>query len=311
MREWLTTAPWPDGLERDIEWALREEFGAPGRYGVFVRSDTNVEDLPGFSGAGLNRTVPNVVGNAAILAAIREVWASPFLERSFAWRQGHMQDPEYVFPSVVVQRAFPSEKSGVLITVDVESGDPNWLTVVTNEGVGGAVDGQAAETLLVHARSGVARLMAPAATPRQRVLAPDGGITEQPASGSDWVLLPKEVRQLVKLAREVPKKLDSMRTAFGEPIPADIEFAFRDGRLALLQIRPFSESKRAQRSQYLAVLDAPAQARGSEPVWIGGVPGEPDLAAEAARRQEEERVAAEEAARQEAERRERMRRGMR
>ncbi len=311
MREWLETAPWPDGLERDIEWALREQFGVPGRYGVFVRSDTNVEDLPGFSGAGLNRTVPNVVGNEAILAAIREVWASPFSERSFAWRQGHMQDPEYVFPSVVVQQAFPSEKSGVLITVDVETGDRNWLTIVTNDGVGGAVDGQAAETLLVNAGNGVVRLLAPAATPRQRVLAPEGGITEVPASGSDWVLLPGEVRQLVKLAREVPKKLDTMRTAFGEPVPADIEFAFRDGRLALLQIRPFSESKRAQRSQYLAVLDAPAQGRGAEPVWIGGLPGQPDPAAEAAKRQEEERLAAEEAARQAAERRERMRRGMR
>ncbi len=311
MREWIAEVEFPASFERDVEWALREQFGAPGRYGVFVRSDTNVEDLPGFSGAGLNRTVPNVVGNDAILAAIREVWASPFSDRSFAWRQGQMQDPEYVFPSVVVQQAFPSEKSGVLITVDVETGDPNWLTVVTNEGVGGAVDGQAAETLLVNARSGVTRLLAPAATPTKRVLAPGGGIELVAASGSEWVLLPGEVRQLVKLARDVPKKLESMRTEFGVPIPADVEFAFRDGRLALLQIRPFSESKRAQRSQYLASLDAPAQARGDEPVWIGGLPGQPDPAAEAAKRQEEERLAAEEAARKEAERRERMRRGMR
>ncbi len=311
MREWIATVEFPDGFERDVEWALREEFGVPGRYGVFVRSDTNVEDLPGFSGAGLNRTVPNVVGNDAILAAIREVWASPFSERSFAWRQGQMQDPEYVFPSVVVQLAFPSEKSGVLITVDVETGDPRWLTIVTNEGVGGAVDGQAAETLLVNARSGVSRLLAPAATPVKRVLAPGGGIDLVAASGSEWVLLPGELRQLVKLARDVPKKLESMRTAFEVPIPADIEFAFRDGRLALLQIRPFSESKRAQRSQYLAQLDAPAQTRGGEPVWIGGRPGEPALAAEAAKRQEEKRLAAEERAREEAERREQMRRGAR
>ena len=311
MREWLQTVEFPDGFERDVEWALRERFGAPGRYGVFVRSDTNVEDLPGFSGAGLNRTVPNVIGNEAILAAIREVWASPFSDRSYAWRQDHMQDPEYVFPSVVVQQAFPSQKSGVLVTVDVETGDPNWLTIVSNEGVGGAVDGQPAETLLVHARTGVTRLLSPAATPLQRVLAPGGGLTKVPASGGEWVLLPGEVRQLVKLARDVPKKLESMRTPFGEPIPADIEFAFRDGRLALLQIRPFSESKRAQRSQHLASLDAPAQARANEPVWIGGVPGQPDPAAEAAKRQEEERLAAEEAARREAERRERMRRGMR
>ena len=50
--------------------------------GVFVRSDTNVEDLPGFTGAGLNKTIPNVVGYDAILQAIREVWASPFSDRA-------------------------------------------------------------------------------------------------------------------------------------------------------------------------------------------------------------------------------------
>lgn len=311
LRAWLAEAPFPPGFETDVEWALREHFGPPGRYGVFVRSDTNVEDLPGFSGAGLNRTVPNVVGNQAILAAIREVWASPFSERSFAWRQAHMTDPENVLASVVVQRAFPAEKSGVLITVDVETGSRRWLTVVTNEGVGGAVEGQPAETLLVDARSGVTRLLAPAATPTKRVLAPEGGIVEQPASGAEWVLEPREVRQLVRLAREVPQRLPSMRTETGEPIPADIEFAFRDGRLALLQIRPFNESRRAQRSQYLAALDATARERDEEPVWIGGVPGRPDPAAEAARQQEEQRIAAEESARKEAERRARARRGVR
>ena len=46
--------------------------------GVFVRSDTNVEDLPGFTGAGLNLTVFNVVGFDNIVKAISEVWASPY-----------------------------------------------------------------------------------------------------------------------------------------------------------------------------------------------------------------------------------------
>lgn len=311
LRSWIAEVEFPPGFETDIEWALREQFGPPGRYGVFVRSDTNVEDLPGFTGAGLNRTVPNVVGNEAILAAIREVWASPFSERSFAWRQAHMSDPENVFPSVVVQQAFPSEKSGVLVTVDVETSSPKWLTIATSEGVGGAVDGQPAETLLVNAGNGVTRLLAPAAAPTKRVLAPAGGVTQVPASGTEWVLQPAEVRQLVRLAREVPQKLPSMRSATGEPIPADVEFAFRGGRLALLQIRPFNESKRAQRSRFLAELDAPARARGDEPVWIGGRPGQPDPAAESAKQQEAAQLAAEEAARQATERRIRERKGVR
>jgi hypothetical protein len=274
VRAWLAEVDLGAGFEAQLRWQLEQHFGRDGSYGVFVRSDTNVEDLPGFSGAGLNQTVPNVVGFEAILAAIREVWASPFTERSYAWRQAHMADPEYVFPAVVVQRAFPSEKSGVLVTVDVESGDPRWLTVAVNEGVGGAVDGQAAESLLVDARRGAVRLLAPASAPTRKVLAPGGGIAVEPASGREVVLERGEIKKLVALAREAPAKIPSLRDPVtGETHPADIEFAFRDGRLAILQIRPYNESRGAQRSQYLAQLDEGLRARGDQRIWIGGVPG--------------------------------------
>jgi hypothetical protein len=56
-------------------------------------------------------------------------------------------------------------------------------------------------------------------------------------------------------------------------VPADIEFAFRGGKLALLQIRPFNESRRAQRSQYLAQLDAAFASRGDDKVLLGALPG--------------------------------------
>ena len=55
-----------------------------------MRSDTNVEDLAGFTGAGLNLTLPNVVGFDNLVRAISQVWASPFTARAFAWRQSHI-----------------------------------------------------------------------------------------------------------------------------------------------------------------------------------------------------------------------------
>ena len=81
-------------------------------------------------------------------------------------------------------------------------------------------------------------------------------IRRVPASGTDAVLKGPEIAQLVSLAAEVPKKIKELRDAKGKPIPADIEFAFRNGQLALLQIRPFVESKSAQANQYLIGLDA-------------------------------------------------------
>lgn len=276
LRGWIEKVDPGPGFEAQLRWNLDNSIGG-GRAGVFVRSDTNVEDLPGFTGAGLNRTVANVVGYDAVLQAIRDVWASPFTDRAYSWRQAHMSKPEYVFPAVVVQRAFDSEKSGVLVTTDVETGDGGQLTVAVNEGVGGAVDGQPAESLRIDVESGAVTVLAQAAASERSVLAPGGGIVRKPTSGTDRLLQPGEIKQLIAFSKQVPARFPSLRTMTGDPVPADIEFAFRNGKLALLQIRPFNESRRAQKSQYLAELDAPFEARGDIKVDLGALVGsQPD-----------------------------------
>ena len=135
------------------------EFGADFKGGVFIRTDTNVEDLPGFTGAGLNLTLFNIVGFDNIVKGITEVWASPYTARAWAWRQSHMSGPEHVYPAVMLMRTVPSDVSGVMVTQDVDSGDRNVLSVAVNEGVGGAVDGQAAESVRIDRNSGSVRLM--------------------------------------------------------------------------------------------------------------------------------------------------------
>ncbi len=272
LRAWIRSAD-PGAEFRDaLRAQLERTFGADGSYGVFVRSDTNVEDLPGFTGAGLNETIANVVGSQKVLEAVRRVWASPFTERAYAWRQAHMESPEYVFPAVVVQYSFPAEKSGVLVTADLEGGLAGWLSVAVSEGVGGAVDGQAAESLRVAGDGSDVRLLAQATASRRRSLAPHGGIVEERASGTSTVLVDGEISQLVELAREAPLRFETLRDEDGKALPADIEFAFRDGKLALLQIRPFVENRGAQQSLYLNELDERALGKRGVAVDIGDVP---------------------------------------
>ncbi len=115
------TDPGP-AFRQELKSAMDRVFGADFKGGVFVRSDTNVEDLPGFTGAGLNLTVPNVVGFDNVVGAIGEVWASPYTARAFAWRQSHMRDPENVYPAVLLLRTVPSEESGVMVTQSLETG---------------------------------------------------------------------------------------------------------------------------------------------------------------------------------------------
>jgi len=75
LRDWFLTVELDAEFVEDLTRKMASEFGPDGSYGVFVRSDTNVEDLPGFTGAGLNLTVPHVVGVDKIIESVRiKVW---------------------------------------------------------------------------------------------------------------------------------------------------------------------------------------------------------------------------------------------
>ncbi len=272
MRRMILEADPGDKFRRKLRKVLEKRFGPDGSYGVFVRSDTNLEDLPEFTGAGLNLTVPHVVGFDNILEAISRVWASPFTERAYAWRQSYMTEPEHVYVSVLLLKSVPAEKSGVLVTQDLESGSSEWLSVAVSQGVGGAVEGQGAEELRIHGESGEIRLMAQASEPRRRVLLPGGGVAGMPSEVKEYLLSPDEIEQLMELARSVHRHFPALRDSDGNPLPADIEFGFLEGRMVLFQIRPFLENIQAQRSSYLISLDGKLENDRSRRVNLNEIP---------------------------------------
>ncbi len=258
-----------DGLRQ----ALEKSIGPDGSYGVFVRSDTNVEDLPGFTGAGLNLTLPNVVGIDQLVKGIPEVWASPFTERAFAWRQSLMDKPENVYPAVLLLKSVPNDKSGVMVTQDIDSGDKAVLSVAVNEGVGGAVDGQSAESLRIDTRDASVRLLASATAVWRRVPAAGGGVDKLPVSGDQSVLKPDEIKQLITLAKQLPDRFPPITDDDGKPAPADIEFGFLNGKLQLFQLRPFLESRDNKGGTYLSDMDNSLQGRMNKTVNMQEVPG--------------------------------------
>jgi hypothetical protein len=260
------------GFRDRLQAALEKNIGPEGSYGVFVRSDTNVEDLPGFTGAGLNLTLPNVVGMDNLLKAIPKVWASPFTARAFAWRQSLMDKPEHVYPAVLLLKSVPNDKSGVMVTQDIDTGDRAVLSVAVNEGVGGAVDGQSAESLRIDTRDGTVHLLASATAVWRRVPAATGGVDKLPVSGDEEVLQPEEIKQLITLARELPERFPPITDDDGKPAPADIEFGFRDGKLQLFQIRPFLESRDSRGSSYLRAMDKSLQGKLNKTINMREVP---------------------------------------
>jgi hypothetical protein len=167
-----------------------------------------------------------------------------------------MKGPEHVYPAVLLLQTVPADKSGVMVTQDLETGDRSILSVAVNEGVGGAVDGQAAESLRIDTRDGSVRVLATATAPWRRVPQASGGVASLPATGSETLLQPAEIRKLIAFAQEIPSRFPPIVDGDGKPAAADVEFAFVDGKLWLLQIRPFNESRQARSSAYLAQMDA-------------------------------------------------------
>ena len=256
-----------------LKAALKDAFGSENPPGVFVRSDTNVEDLAGFTGAGLNLTMPNVIGYENLLQGIMEVWASPFTARAFAWRQSHMSQPEHVYTSILLLESVASDKSGVLVTEDIDTGNRGVVSVAVNEGLGGAVDGQAAESLRITLDDSAVRVLATATAPWRRVPDPKGGLQFLPSSGSDTVLLPGDIEQVIDFVSHLPDKFPPIVDDEGNPTPADVEFGFLNDELRLFQLRPFLDSKLAGGIGYLHQMEARLKDTSSIDVNMNGVPG--------------------------------------
>ncbi|OQW47978.1 MAG: hypothetical protein A4S09_14365 [Proteobacteria bacterium SG_bin7] len=208
--------------------------------GVFVRSDTNAEDLPGFVGAGLNDTIPNVKGVGNILKAIKEVWASPFTEKAFTWREDLIENPWDIFPSVIVQLAAPSEKAGIMIVGSpLEDDEDDVVHLAANEGLGlTAVAGDySSEEVVYHRKSGKIEKLQNAYASHKKVLAPQGGVQDVALAETGQNLLSEtEIKQLAELGDKIQKHLKKEYNIDGK---WDLEWGIIKGKVYLFQIRPF------------------------------------------------------------------------
>ena len=273
LRHWILTADPDPEFRRQLGMRLQEVFGEDGHYSLFVRSDTNVEDLPGFTGAGLNLTVPNVSGFDNVLAAIQQVWSSPYSERAFAWRQQRMSEPQHVYPSVLLMKSVPVDKSGVMLTLDTEMGERNLLTVAVNHGIGGAVQGQFAEELLIDPVSGDIRLLADATAAKKKVLSEDGGLIKEQLDAEGQVLNDTEIKKLIGFAQALSVKFPQLDDS-GQVTAADVEFGFRNGQLVLFQVRPYLKNRRVKKNAYLNQLDKGLERTRHIPVDMSLKPGD-------------------------------------
>jgi pyruvate,water dikinase len=144
IRSWIADHPIPEDLERDIRSAfdtLVSTDAEPDTVTWAVRSSATAEDLPDASFAGQQETFLNVGGIENVLAAIRAVYASLYNDRAIAYRVHHGFAHDDVALSAGVQRMVRSDvgASGVMFTVDTESGFDQAVFVTSSYGLGEAV----------------------------------------------------------------------------------------------------------------------------------------------------------------------------
>jgi pyruvate, water dikinase len=141
IRAAMVEQAFPDDLESDIRAAYEQLVGGDEEASFAVRSSATAEDLPDASFAGQQETFLNVRGIDAVLIAIKEVFASLYNDRAIAYRVHHAFEHEAVALSAGVQQMVRSDlaASGVMFTMDTESGFTDAVFITSSYGLGEAV----------------------------------------------------------------------------------------------------------------------------------------------------------------------------
>lgn len=142
IRAWIVEAPLPERLEKEIGEACHKlQEGQPVPPPVAVRSSATAEDLPDASFAGQQETFLNVTGVDAVIEAVRHVFASLYNDRAIAYRAHQGFAHEEVALSAGIQRMVRSDLgcSGVLFTLDTESGFDQVVFITASWGLGESV----------------------------------------------------------------------------------------------------------------------------------------------------------------------------
>jgi pyruvate,water dikinase len=253
VRAAVLEQPFPEDLEGDIREAFAR-LDADGAGSFAVRSSATAEDLPDASFAGQQETFLNVRGIDAVLTAIKEVFASLYNDRAIAYRVHHRFEHAAVALSAGIQRMVRSDvgASGVMFTMDTESGFPDAVFITSSYGLGEAVVQGAVNPDEFYVYKPALRAGRPAVLKRGV-----GGkackmvFTDDRAVGrtTEFVDVGESERAKLSLTdaevEELARHALTIEEHYGRPM--DIEWGKdgEDGKLYILQARPETVQSRA------------------------------------------------------------------
>ena len=289
IRDWILATPLPLRLEKEIESAYQKLIlQSSVAISVAVRSSATAEDLTDASFAGQQETFLNIQGIEHLLIAVKRVYASLYNDRAISYRVHHGFDHTEVALSVGVQRMVRSDigSSGVMFTLDTESGFDRVVFITSSYGLGetvvkGAVNPDefyVYKTALQQGRPAILRRNLGSKLIKMELSSGnevDQSVTTVEVDDSDrlrFSINDQEVEELARHALAIERHYQQ---------PMDIEWGRDgvDGKIYILQARPETVQAHAalevlhryrlkSRSEVLTVGRAIGQKIGSGPVRL-------------------------------------------
>lgn len=258
IRQWILDTPLPEPLNQAISSAYAAMAASSnGAFSVAVRSSATAEDLPDASFAGQQETFLNVNGLAAVLEAVKHVFASLYNDRAISYRvhQGFVHSE--VALSAGIQHMVRSDlgSSGVMFTIDTESGFTDVVFITAAYGLGETVVQGAVNPDEFYVHKPTLRAGRPAILRRNRgskkikmVYSNEAGhgrsittVEVAPADQQRFSLNDAEIEELARQALIIEQHYQR---------PMDIEWGKDglDGKLYILQARPETVKSRTAQS---------------------------------------------------------------
>ncbi|MCF0069539.1 phosphoenolpyruvate synthase [Dyadobacter sp. CY261] len=221
----------PDEIREEIAGAIAKS-GEANAYAI--RSSATAEDLPTASFAGQQDTHLNIIGKEAIMAHIRQCWASLFTDRAIIYRIQNGVDHRKVYLAVVVQQMVLSQASGILFTADPITGNRKVTSIDAGFGLGEALVSGLVNADNYKVQQG--RITDRRISAKKLVIkvVRNGGTAQHhvdPDRQNDPVLTDGQILVLERIGRKI-------EAHFGTP--QDIEWCLADDIFYIVQSRPIT-----------------------------------------------------------------------
>lgn len=240
LRSAIQNGKFDEALKRQIIQKWKVQLGGKG---VFVRSSSNSEDLPNFSGAGLYSSVANVKESEKLIEAVKKVWASLWKFEAYEARVRNYVDQQTVYMSALIQIGVNMDRGGVMISKDpFDEENENAVYISTVCGHNSQIPDNKGipEQILFNPKSNSVILMTLSQQENSLTFDENGDLRETPDKcanpQSQRILTDAQVRMLAKTAITI-------RRVFGSRKEQDIEWGIMNGRIYIVQARPYFEGK--------------------------------------------------------------------